>query len=140
LPETLVVDCSVAAKWALQEPGRNDALRLLDEQEAGNISLIAPDLLLTEFAGLIAKRTRRKLMPAAQGYRAVRLMEESDLRLFEISPLLGRALDLAINGQMSLWDCIYLALAIEHDCQLITADVRLFRNGRGRHPAIRLLS
>lgn len=140
MPETLVVDCSVAAKWALQEPGRNEALRLLDEQEAGNILLIAPDLLLTEFAGLIAKRTRRKQIPAAQGYQAFRLMEESEMRLFETRPLLGRALDLAINGQMSLWDCVYLALAIEHDCQLITADQRLFRVGRGRHPAISLLA
>jgi len=36
------------------------------------------------------------------------------------------ALDLALNNQMSLWDCVYLALAIEHDCPLITADRRLF--------------
>jgi predicted nucleic acid-binding protein len=78
-------------------------------------------------------------MPAAAGQEAFWLMEESELRLFETRPLLGRALDLAINSQMSLWDCAYLALAVEHDCQLITADFRLFRAASGRHPAIRLL-
>jgi predicted nucleic acid-binding protein len=139
LPETLVVDCSVAAKWVLQESGRTEALRLLDEQELGKILLIAPDLVLTEFAGLIAKRTRRKQMPAAQCYQAFRLIEESELRLFETRPLLGRALDLALNNQMSLWDCVYLALAIQHNCPMVTADRRLFRGASARHPAIRLL-
>ena len=66
MPEMLVVDCSVAAKWVLAEPGEIDAFRLLDQQALGELSLIAPDLLLTEFASLIAKRKRRKQMPAAQ--------------------------------------------------------------------------
>jgi predicted nucleic acid-binding protein len=99
----MVVDCSVAAKWELQEPGRPEALHLLDEQESGEILLIAPDLLLIEFASLIAKRVRRAQMPATQAYRAFRLMEESELRWFETRPLLGAALDLALNNQMSLW-------------------------------------
>jgi predicted nucleic acid-binding protein len=134
LPETLVVDCSVAAKWELQEPGRPEALRLLDEQESGAILLIAPDLLLIEFASLIAKHVRRAQMPTAQAYWAFRLMETAELRLFET---LGAAVDLAFNNQMSLWDSVHLAL--EHRCPLITADRRLFRGHSPRHPAIRLL-
>jgi len=103
------------------------------------VSLIAPDLVLIEFASLIAKRTRRKQISPAQAYQAFLLAEQSELRLFETRPLLGRALELALHNQMSLWDCVYLALAIEHDCALITADRRLFREGIRRHPAIRLL-
>jgi predicted nucleic acid-binding protein len=140
LEETLVVDCSVAAKWVLQESGRIEALHLLDEQESGKTLLLAPDLLLTEFAGLIAKRTRRNQMPVAQAHQAFRLMEESELRLFDTRPLLGRALDLVLKNQMSFWDCVYLALAIQQECPMITADRRLFRGGVGRHPAIRLLN
>ena len=34
---------------------------------------------------------------------------------------------------------VYLALALEHGCPLITADRRLFRGHSPRHPAIRLL-
>jgi predicted nucleic acid-binding protein len=139
LPTTLVVDCSVAAKWVLQEPGRSEALQLLDEQESGELLLIAPDLLLTEFASLVAKRTRRTHMSSAEGYHAFRLMEASELRLFETRPLLGHALSLALHNQMSLWDCVYLALAVEHACTLLTADRRLFRSGRSRHPAIHYL-
>jgi predicted nucleic acid-binding protein len=135
----LVVDCSVAAKWVLVEPSEIDAFRLLDQQALGEVSLIAPDLLLVEFASLVSKRTRRKQMSPAEAGEAFRFMEEAELRLFETRPLLGRALDLAMNHQMSLWDCVYLALAAEHDCPMVTADRRLFRSGAGRHPAIRLL-
>jgi predicted nucleic acid-binding protein len=136
MPETLVVDCSVAASWILPEPGRGQALRWLEQGESGEVSLIAPDLLLAEFASLIAKRTRRKQISAAQAFR---LMEQSIVHLFETRSLLGTALELALHNQMSLWDCVYLALALERDCPLITADRRLFRASRGRHTAIRHL-
>lgn len=109
-----MVDCSVAAKWPLTEPGRIHALRLLDEQESGKFSLIAPDLVLIEFASLITKRARGKQMSAAQAYQAFRLMEQSELHLIETRPLLGPALNLALRQHLSLWDCVYPALAIEH--------------------------
>ena len=54
------------------------------------------------------------------------------------TPCFG-CLRLALPNQISLWDCVYLALAIEQDCSLITADRRLFRGNAPRHPAIRLL-
>jgi predicted nucleic acid-binding protein len=66
LPETLVVDCSVAAKWILHEAGHAQALHLLHEEESGKVSLIAPDLLLTEFASLIMKRAGRKRILVAK--------------------------------------------------------------------------
>jgi len=140
LPETFVVDCSVAAKWMLPEPGHVDALRLVRQERSGEVSLIAPDLLLAEFAGLLAKKTRRKQISTDEARESFQFMQHSVLRLFETGPLLGPALGLALQNQLSLWDCIYLALAIKHDCPLVTADRRLFRGGVGTHPAIRLLS
>ncbi len=138
MPETFVLDCSVAAKWVLPEPGRPSALRLLDRHVAGEISLIAPDLLLMEVASLLSKRHRRQQISAVQAREAFRLMREFAPDLLETQPRLGRALDLSLRYQMSLWDCVYLALAIERDCRFLTADQRLFRAGTGRHPAIQL--
>jgi predicted nucleic acid-binding protein len=54
-------------------------------------------------------------------------------------PLLPRAFDLASRHQLPLWDCVYLAPALERECELLTADRRLFRSGGGRHPAILLV-
>jgi predicted nucleic acid-binding protein len=140
MPEILVLDCSIAAKWLLPEPGRGPALKLLDRYEAGEIGLIAPDLLLAEFASLLGKRHRRKQISAEQAYQAYNLMTKSAPRLYETRPLLLHALDLSLRHRMSLWDCVYLALAREHNCDFLTADQRLFRSGAARHPSLRLLS
>lgn len=139
MPDTLVVDCSVAAKWVLDEPGNAAAVDLLHKDRSGEIALIAPDLLLTEFASLIAKRIRRNLMQSNEARDAFRLMKESAPVLFEARTLLDGAFELAIATQLSVWDSVYLALAIEINCPMITADRRLFRGHSPRHPAIRLL-
>jgi predicted nucleic acid-binding protein len=124
----------------LHEADHVQAVHLLQEEKSGEVILIAPDLLLVEFASLIAKRMRRKQISAADAEHSFRLMEESAPALFETRPLVSGALDLALHYQLSLWDCVYLALAIANDCPLITANRRLFRGGHGRHPSIRLLS
>lgn len=48
----LVVDCSVAVKWFIIEPGRPEARRLLH----GGDRLIAPELIVAEVVNVIWKR------------------------------------------------------------------------------------
>ena len=138
MPDTFVLDCSVAAKWVLPEPGRAPALELFERYASGQVLLIAPDILLAEFASLVAKRNRRKQISAGQAHEAFSLMTKSAPKLFDTRPRLSRALDLSLQHQLSLWDCVYLALALEHDCPVLTADLRLFRAGSG-HPSVRLV-
>lgn len=133
------MDCSVAAKWVLPEPGRDSALQLLEQYELGEVSLIAPDLLLAEFASLLAKRSRRKEISADQAGQAFELIGKCAPRLLDMRSRLPHALDLALRYQLSLWDCVYLSLAIERDCPLVTADRRLVRGAIARHPSLRLL-
>ena len=139
MPDTFVLDCSVAAKWILPEPGRAPALELFERYASGQVLLIAPDILLAEFASLVAKRNRRKQISAGQAHEAFSLMTRSAPKLFDTRPRLSRALDLSLQHQLSLWDCVYLALALEHDCPVLTADLRLFRAGRSGHPSVRLV-
>ena len=113
---------------------------LLEQYGSGEILLIAPDLLLAEFASLVSKRTRRRQISNVQALHAFHLIEQFALRLFDTRPLLEVALPLALSHHLSLWDCVYLALAIEHSCPFITADRRLFKSSVSRHPAMRLLS
>ena len=138
-PSQLVVDCSVAAKWVLSEPGRDLALQLLEQYESGEVLLIAPDLLLAEFASLLAKRNRRKEISADQAVQALDLMGRYSPKLFDTHSRLRSAFELSLHYQLSLWDSVYLALAIEHNCPLITADERLFRGAVARHSLIRPL-
>ena len=140
MTETFVVDCSVAAKWVLPEADRAPALSFFERYAAGEISVIAPDLLLAEFASLLAKRSRRKEISPEQAREAFHLMTMCAPRLCDTRPLLQRALELSLRHGLSLWDCVYLALGVEFACPVLTADRRLFRATGGRHPSLRLVS
>src|SRR6266852_6093756 len=108
MPEMFVLDCSVAAKWVLPEPDRAPALRLFERYESGEVSLIAPDLLLAEFASLLAKRRLRKQISTEQAHEAFQLMTRCAPRLIDMRPRLFHALDISLHHQMSLWDCVYV--------------------------------
>jgi len=139
MTEVYVLDCSIAAKWLLLEPDRAPALRLLEQYSAGEVSLIAPDLLLAEFASLLTKRCRREQMTGEDASEAYRLMTRCSPRLFDLRPRLSLAMEVSLRYQISLWDSAYVALASEFNCPCLTADRRLFRGGAGRHPSLRLL-
>ncbi len=139
MPETYVLDCSLAAKWILPEPGRAPALELFKRYASGEIYLIAPDLLLAEFASLLAKRQRRKQISMQQAAEAFRWMTRCAPKLYDMRARLTPALKLSLRFQMSLWDCVYVALAVENDCAMLTADRRLFGADGGRHPSLQLI-
>ena len=139
MAETFVLDCSVAAKWVLPEEDREPALALFDRYAAGEVTLIAPDIFLAEFASLVAKRHRRKEISAEQAREAFQLIAKCAPRLFDTQQRLGRALEVSLRYQLSLWDCCYLTLAIEKQCTVVTADKRLFRATKGKLSFVRML-
>ena len=139
MAETFVVDCSVAAKWILSEPGSTAAWGWYLRFRQGKVSLIAPDLILIEFASLLSKYYRRKLISAARGEDSYALFTDIAPPLFDTRPRLDAALALSVKCGASLWDCVYVMLAIEAECSCLTADERLFRSNIGQHASLRLL-
>ena len=135
MAESLVVDCSVAAKWVLPEPDR----AVLDLSAVGEVSLLAPDLILIEFASLISKQHRRKLISAAEAEKSFDLFTRIAPSLVETRPRLNAALGLSLEYGVSLWDCVYIVLATECECPCLTADRRLLRSPIGKHAKLRLL-
>lgn len=139
MPDTFVLD--------LQRGGEMDTPRTASRASPWMVRAIRfgrgaadrSDLLLAEFASLVAKRNRRKQISAEQALEAFSLMTKCAPRLFDMRPRLVQALDLSVQYRLSMWVCVYLALALERDCPLLTVDVRLFHGGRGRHPSIRLV-
>lgn len=129
----------IPTAWVFPEPDRAPDLELFDRYASGEVLLIAPDTLLSEFASLVAKRHRRNRISAQQAHQAFSLMVKCAPPLFETRPRLFRARELSLQYQLSLWDCVYLALALERAWPVLTAGLLLFRAGTGRHPSIRLV-
>jgi predicted nucleic acid-binding protein len=117
-----VVDASVAVKWILPEEHSDAARELL----AGEHELIAPPLISTEIAHVLLKSVRRKELTRARAANALAQIERW-LQTLEFEGAWGRLFSLAERCQISAYDANYVALALELDVRLITADQRLVR-------------
>jgi len=134
-----VLDASVAVKWVLEESGREASLALLDSYEAGVEHFIAPRTIREEVASALSKRCRRGELASRQAQAAFQFLELRMPVLIDDEQLVGEALDLSLRHQLSLWECLYLAVAIRHRCNVITADRRFFRAAKQHYPFMTLL-
>ena len=119
-----VVDGSVAAKWYFAEPGYEAADRVLAAGIAGERELLAPDLIVPEFLNVLWKRVRRRECSRAAAQEILALWDADRPQLVASSDLARRAFGLANELDQPVYDCLYLALAIELDASLATADRR----------------
>ncbi|MFY8095984.1 MAG: type II toxin-antitoxin system VapC family toxin [Niveispirillum sp.] len=126
---TIVIDASVAVKWLISEDNSTAASPLR------GFPLIAPDLLLVEVASILWKKVRLGEVPASITQAALPVLEEIGISLVTNKALVGRALELACDLNHSPYDMFYVALAIDRDIPLITADRRLVNRVRqSGHP------
>lgn len=134
-----VLDASVAGKWLLPEADSDKARWLFERWNKGQLELIAPALLVAEIASMLWKRVARDFIPAREAIRLFQEFFEIGLALAPIETLAGVALELSIKHRHPFYDCLYVALAVENRCDLLTADERLFRSLHPRLPQVRLL-
>lgn len=125
----VVVDASVAVCWFTREAGTTSANRLLRR----GVELIAPSLLLAEFANVVWKKERRGDMDSRQTEIALREIHRFIPEFVEMSKLLLPATALARKSDHSVYDCLYVALANERAIDFVTLDRKLvsaFAGGR----------
>jgi len=116
-----VVDCSVALKWYLPEHHSDPASRLLD----GRHELHAPDLLLPEFGNCLWKKCRLGELTDTESRSILRAFGTVPIGIHSSELLLEGALELALHTARTVYDSLYVALAMLLDCQFVTADQRL---------------
>ncbi len=116
-----VVDASVVAAAFFPEKHSAAARALL----LSGAVLHAPDLIYTEVASVVWKRHRRGEID--EGEASGLLNDVLDLPL-EITPseqLLPSALALAMRAGRTVYDCLYLALAVQRKTAMVSVDQRL---------------
>ena len=130
---TFVIDASIAVKWVVEEEGTPEALALRQRTR-----LIAPELLVAECANILWKKVARDELLREEALLAAKLLQGAEVELLPMRSLFEVATTLAIELVHPAYDCIYLALAIEIDCQFVTADERLLRKlGQSGRVALR---
>lgn len=132
----LAVDASVVVKWILPEPDRLQARRLQDLYQAEKLDLIAPDIVVSEVGNALWKHVRRAEITAAAADRSFEQFLRDAPLLFASAGVARSSFALALAHQHPIYDCLYLALALEQRCDLVTADEKFCR---AVHPAFACL-
>lgn len=117
---SLVIDASVALKWVLAEPGQAAADALLDED------LIAPSSWLLEAANALWRRAQRGELSGDEAHERLSELFNAPVTAVPIEDDLSAAAALAQRLGHPVYDCLYLALAVREQTQVVTADRRFW--------------
>ncbi|HEY5314933.1 MAG TPA: type II toxin-antitoxin system VapC family toxin [Pirellulales bacterium] len=123
-----VLDASVALKWVFGEEGSDKALQLRAEFVLGVHDILAPDIFAIEVGHALSKAHRQRKISEDEAHAYFIDLLSTPPRLYPSASLLPRAYEFALQSRASLYDCLYLALAEQSGCSLLTADQRLIQN------------
>ena len=118
-----VVDASVVIKWFVPEIHSDAASRLL----AAKHQYLSPDLLFPEVGNAIWKKVRRGELTAEEGQQLAIDLASIAVETVSTRGLMIDAHAVAITTGLTVYDAMYLALAVRLKTELITADDRLGR-------------
>ena len=126
-----VVDASLVIKWFVPEIDSDAARRWLDAAH----DYLAPELLFAETGNVVWKKVRRGELTTDEGTRLVTDLSAVGVETVSMRGLLPDAYALADGAGITVYDAVYLALAVRLESQVITGDERLARR-LGEHPQL----
>ncbi len=135
-----VIDSSVAFKRLVPEVDTDKALRLRDDFLNGIVDLVAPDVFSIEVVHALTRAERQQRVTPAQGAQQFLALLKTLPKLFPHLALLPRAYELSSTLRVGVYDCLYVALAEQEKCELVTADDKMVKNLQTTFPFIATLT
>jgi len=114
----IVADASVIVKYLFEETGSDAAIRLLE----GSEDVIAPELVFAECGNAVWKRAHRGALTQDAALDALSLLDALPMQALPLADLTADALGIALTFDHSIYDCYYVAAAIQTGHTLVTAD------------------
>ena len=132
-----VVDASVAVKWVVAEPETTKALAFLQHERPKG--LVAPDLLIAEVSNVVWKKARLGEIDRLQAIEAAYRIGLTMTRFYPSRLLNRRAIEIAMEIDHPVYDCLYLACAEAENALLVSLDVRLTKRLSGTRYSKRII-
>jgi predicted nucleic acid-binding protein len=119
---TRVLDASVAVAWYLPESFSAKARYWQAMLVEGQAQFLVPMLHFWEVANVLRTYVRRKELAPALAQDIYEAHVQSDLDVVEPDP--QQVLRVALDYEATAYDSVYVALSLEHDVVLLTAERR----------------
>jgi len=123
MPLNMVIDASVMAKWFIDEKNSFDAQALMEQYINGEILLFSPSLIYFEvlnalkYSKIFDIESLNLIGQTIDDYGIERIAITRNIRSMMIK--------ISVNYDLSIYDASYVAIALEMDMKLITADRKI---------------
>ena len=134
----VVVDTSALIRLYVPDGPIPDGLEeCLATAWTGETTLMIPELALAEFVQVLWKKEQAGYLESSEVYEIVAALLELPIEVVEHHGILIDALSLARRYGLTVYDSLFLSLAMKRKAELVTADERLknaFEDSRGTMP------
>jgi predicted nucleic acid-binding protein len=137
----IVVDASVAVKWYVQELFADLAIEFYAQNQG---DLTAPDIFVTEVVATLVRRANVEKSFRIDTEKSINnILQLIDAGLVDARRMsvehMATAANLALNLGHPLKDCIYLSLAMDLGCDLVTCDAKFAAKATAVWDRVRVL-
>lgn len=115
-----MADTSVAVAWYLPEEFAREARAWRDRLLAGSVRLLVPSLHYWELGNVVRTYVRRREITADLAAEIYALHLDAPLEVAE--PDRRAVLTNALEYEATVYDAVYITLALEHGVPLLTAE------------------
>jgi predicted nucleic acid-binding protein len=133
-------DAGILIKLVVAEEDSDRADALWERWKEDGVRVVAPGLLPFELTSVLRKKVHRGLLSPEEGKEAFDMVHRLPVQVLTPPDLYRRAWELATRfNRPAVYDAHYLALAEMMNCELWTADERLFNAVRDELSWVRWL-
>lgn len=130
--QTIILDSSVIAKWIFPEESSEIALVINDRFIAGQLSIAAPILLYYEINNILKSTFKSLRIKPAEALQAYEDFMKLNIVTYSSESLMKKALEIALEFDISSYDASYLALAEELQIPFVTSDQKLLNKVKNK--------
>jgi predicted nucleic acid-binding protein len=131
-----VLDSCVGFKWLVVEQDTDKARKIRDDYRQGVHQLFAPDVFPVEVTHALTRGERQGRLTPTEGVQLMADMLNILPQLVPSLPLLPRAYQISSGARIGVYDCLYVALAEQKGCELVTSDSPLLNNLQKQFPFV----